>query len=115
MNEQPTTVLPFKPAGNTSTVPKQLKPFVKNDPRINRKGRPRSYEQLRKRILQFLAEADESGDGTRLDKLLQRLAEDDPALLLAYGFGRPPVGVDLNATLTAQPLKLYSIVSPDDL
>jgi len=102
------------PAGNCSSVPKQLRPFVKGDPRINRKGRPRSYEQLRRRILLFLAEQDESGAGTRLDVLLRQLAEDDPALLLAYGFGRPPLAVD--ATVTAQPLKLYRVgCSPDDL
>ena len=42
---------------NSSTVPKQLKPFVKGDPRINRKGRPKSFDGLRSLAQEIAHEA----------------------------------------------------------
>lgn len=119
MPEQPTTTgltaTKPAPAVNSSTVPKQLKPFVKGDPRINRRGRPKSFLQLRKRILVFLAEQADDASGTRLDAILLELAARDPKALLEFGFGKVPSAVDVNANLTSQPLKLYSVVSPEDL
>ena len=44
-------------ADNSSTVPKQLKPFVKGDPRINRKGRPKSFDALRSLAQEIAHEA----------------------------------------------------------
>ena len=44
-------------ADNSSTVPKQLKPFVKGDPRINRKGRPKSFDGLRSLAQEIAHEA----------------------------------------------------------
>ena len=32
---------------SSNTVPKQLKPFVKGDPRINRNGRPKTFDTWR--------------------------------------------------------------------
>ena len=32
---------------HSNTVPKQLKPFTKGDPRINRNGRPKVFDMLR--------------------------------------------------------------------
>ena len=43
--------------GNSGTVPKQLKPFVKGDPRINRKGRPKSFDALRSLAQEIAHEA----------------------------------------------------------
>ena len=44
-------------ADNSSTVPKQLTPFVKGDPRINRKGRPKSFDALRSLAQEIAHEA----------------------------------------------------------
>ena len=48
--------------GNSGTVPKQLKPFVKGDPRINRKGRPKSFDQLRSLAQEIAHEAAKQGN-----------------------------------------------------
>jgi len=49
-------------ADNSSTVPKQLKPFVKGDPRINRKGRPKSFDGLRSLAQEIAHEAAKQGN-----------------------------------------------------
>jgi hypothetical protein len=39
------------------------KPFAKGDPRINRKGRPRTFDQLRKLAISILSEPAKGADG----------------------------------------------------
>ena len=48
-------------ADSSNTVPKQLKPFVKGDPRINRKGRPKSFDALRTLAQEIAHETAQSG------------------------------------------------------
>lgn len=79
------------------------RPFVKGDPRINRKGRPKNYDSLRKLILQILSETVSSQDGTiamsRIEFVLRDwLASRDYRKQLAviqYAYGKPPDRVEL--------------------
>jgi hypothetical protein len=73
------------------------KPFVKGDPRINRRGTPKSFEQLRKLAQSIGAELVTDGQGRKLtvaEAVLRKLASSgDPQanrIFLEYGFGRPP-------------------------
>lgn len=47
--------------------------FVKGDPRINRKGRPRSFDALRRLAIKIAIE-DAGGDMTQVEKILRDLA-----------------------------------------
>ena len=91
-------------AGNSGTVPKQLKPFVKGDPRINRKGRPKSFDQLRSLAQQIAHEVAKAGnepviiDGhsvTVAEAIMRQWAQSkNPALQAKFvevAFGRLPV------------------------
>jgi hypothetical protein len=51
---------------------------------------------------------------SQLDVIVQRLAKDDPKILLQYAYGKPVESHEITGADGA-PLKLYSIVSPDDL
>lgn len=66
--------------------------FVKGDPRINRRGRPKSFDAVRK-LVQKLANEDLIGeDGTLLEKMLRAMLASpnaaDRANILAYGWGK---------------------------
>ena len=73
-----------------------LKPFVKGDKRINRKGRPKSFDALRKLAQQIAAEELQSTDGdtiTRIEALLRVMSTSrnpaDRKTFLEYAFGKP--------------------------
>jgi hypothetical protein len=96
--------------GNTSqqTVNKQrsgvrpsslrnLRPFTKGDPRINRAGRPRTFEEFRKLAQKVLSETVTTKDGqtiTRAEDMLRRWSKSsEPALqraLAEYAVGKVP-------------------------
>jgi hypothetical protein len=71
---------------------KNLKPFVKGDPRINRKG-VKSFKQLRALVVSVLNEPT-SDNKLRLEKMLKEMSTSgnpaDHKLLLKYGFGNVP-------------------------
>ena len=109
-NPDPTALAPVLQEGN-----RKPGTFQPGDKRINRKGRPKSFQQLRERVLLFLAEQGDDASGTRLEAILRQLAVDDPKTLLEYGFGKVPSAVALSATIEEKPLKMYAVgFSPDD-
>lgn len=67
------------------------KPFVHNDPRINRKGRPRSFNQLRKLAVLVAAE-ENSGGITRVLEILRDMAKSKEiakqSKFLEYSYGK---------------------------
>jgi hypothetical protein len=100
------------------------KPFPKGKSG-NPAGRPAAMFSFGKYLRQFLdsdhpqaaeinAKLGVNAVKTQLDVIVQRLAKDDPKILLQYAFGKPVESHELTGADGA-PLKLYSIVSPDDL
>ena len=71
-------------------------PFVKGDPRINRKGRPKSFDQLRELAQQIAHEEVKAGDKklTVVEAIMRQWAQSkDPRLVqafIAYAYGKPP-------------------------
>lgn len=87
-----------KPNADSDTAPKQKKtngkPFVKGDPRINRGGRPKTFDKLRAMVREVLNEKIPlpNGETTRLNVMLNSMATSgapaDHKTLLEYGFGK---------------------------
>lgn len=88
---------------NRKTVPKQLKPFVKGDPRINRKGRPKSFGAVRELAQQIAHETARVGDkdvvinghlATITEMILRQWATSKDARLqmafMEWSYGKPP-------------------------
>ena len=81
------------------------KPFVPGDPRINRKGRPRSFDALRK-LAQMIAN-EEQGGRTRAEQILREMATGDASQKLRFleiAYGRVPdqVAIEADGTLTVR-------------
>ena len=79
-------------------------PFKKDDPRINRKGRPRNFDALRALAKQIASEELQGADGeaiTRIEALLRVMSSSknnaDRALFLAYAYGRPRDELDITS------------------
>ena len=122
-------------ADNSSTVPKQLKPFVKGDPRINRKGRPKSFDGLRSLAQEIAHEAAKQGnqpvviDGhvvTVTEAIMRQWAmSKDPRLqqkFIEVAYGQVPSGARLEGTdgapmqvpITRKAESMGADATPDD-
>lgn len=76
------------------------KGFVKNDPRINRKGRPKNFKQLRALAVSIAHETVKDTETvTRIEKMLRDMMKSDNpsdrALILKYAFGNVPDEVNV--------------------
>lgn len=69
------------------------KGFVKGDKRINRKGRPKSFDKLRALVQEIAGETVEGEEVTRIQTMIKRMLDSaqpaDRATVLAYGWGKP--------------------------
>lgn len=85
------------------------KPFVKGDKRINRKGRPKTFDKLRAMVqetlngdLKIKKPTGETVETTRLRLMLESMTTGgnpaDHRLLLEYGFGKVKEEVDITHT-----------------
>lgn len=100
---------------NNPNVLDNLKPFVKGDPRINRKGRPKSFDELRTLAKQIAHEPVTAGEKkfSVIEAIMRQWAQSrDPRLVQAfvnYAYGKVPDAIDEPVAITeAQALVLDS-------
>lgn len=95
-----------------------LVPFTKNDPRINRLGRPRSFNVLRDLVQEVGADATKRGKSTvMLDKVRAMFKRKDAstlALLLAYGWGKPKEEIEttIKGPIPVQVIDMSKAIKP---
>jgi len=86
------------------------KPFVKGDPRINRKGRPRSFDELRK-LGQETVTTSRGISITLAEAILRSWAESKEPILqkafMEYSFGKVPDKLETNPLEERKTLILY--------
>ena len=89
-----------------------LRPFRKGDTRINRKGRPKTFDAARELAQQIAHQAAVDGDGrpivhdghvmTVIEQILRRWATSGDGVMerafVEYAIGKPPQTVDAHVT-----------------
>jgi hypothetical protein len=101
-----------------------LKPFKKGDPRINKKGRPKGFTQLRELAQDIAHETAKKKDGqevvidnhkvTVIEAILRQWASDPKRqeAFMAYAFGKVPQPVEM--TLEKELIDLFRSLPPTD-
>jgi hypothetical protein len=77
------------------------KPFVRGDARINRSGRPKSFDQLRKLAQEISIEKVKDSNGNTLtvaEAVLRKLVQSNESralqIFLEYAYGAPPTKIE---------------------
>ena len=105
---------------NNPNVLDNLKPFVKGDARINRKGRIGNFAQLRKLALKIGNEPLDvnSPDVTRFLALLRVMSSSrnpaDRKLFLEYAVGKVKEELDVTSDGKALPSAIVQVYIPDN-
>ena len=98
---------------------KNLKPFVKGDIRINRKGRIDNFAKFRKLALKIGNEPLTDSEEIIFSDLLRKMAKSknpaDRALYLAYAVGKPREEVDVTSAGQAIATIIKIGIDPDRL
>jgi hypothetical protein len=93
---------------------KDLIPFKKGDSRINRKGRPRSFDQLRKLAQSLSHEVVETAQGkmTATEVILRQMAKDPKQreLFLQYAYGKVPDKLELTGRVDLSTLTDHQLL-----
>lgn len=77
--------------GDNQAKPRKAGTFVKGDARINRKGRPKSFDQMRALAQKIANEPiNAESDMIRVEAILRDMAAANPVLFLEIAFGRVP-------------------------
>lgn len=103
---------------NTGEIQANKGRFTKGDKRINRKGRPKSFDALRKLAQSIAAEELQSTDGdviTRIEALLRVMSTSrnpaDRKTFLEYAFGKPKDEVDIsNSDGSLKPPQVIEVI-----
>src|SRR3990167_3570330 len=93
-----------------------LRPFVKGDARINRKGRPRSFDALRELAKQIAREPLGDSGLTTVEAILRKWASGKEghqaqARFVEIAYGKVPDTIDV--TTDGKPLQLVIVPRPD--
>lgn len=102
--------------------PKSLKPFAPGDPRINRKGRPKNFDQLRALAKMIANEVIEDKDknplGVRVELILRNwFVSPDPRLQIQamnIAYGKVPDTVELGGK-GDEPIKHHVVIEYADM
>jgi hypothetical protein len=90
------------------------KAFVKNDPRINKSGRPRGFDEMRRMAQRIAGEMVTDNEGNKMrcvEAILRSWAKSDEPLLqrafIEYAFGKVPDKLETNPLENKQTLILH--------
>jgi len=90
--------------------PENLKNFVKGDPRINRKGRPKNFDALRKLAQEIGNEYDPVKDKTKVESILRGWADSRLPVLqksfIELAYGKVPDALKMDITSGGKAIKI---------